>query len=172
MIALKIINTKNAMNELLAKETFHHFCVSEITLVNGFTLTLDGHISGTTSPENSPSQAEIFQKEYPFSLATWCKIQPLIYDAIKGKIQPSYIKFVFCLAPDQLDKTIAACTSNLSRDEISGMYINMVYQNSYITVTTGVSYKIFTKDKDLESKWDSMVIRFLAQNGIDCEEIQ
>jgi predicted fused transcriptional regulator/phosphomethylpyrimidine kinase len=51
------------------------------------------------------------------------------------------------------------------------MYINLRYQNQLLSLTTGISYNVFSIDKTLENQWDKMVMKFLSQNEIAYEDI-
>ena len=40
-----------------------------------------------------------------------------------------------------------------------------------LTLTTGISYNIFSADKTLDSEWDKLVMKFLANNDINFKEL-
>lgn len=161
MIALQFTEIKPFMNKLLASDMFHHFLLSEATIVNGVTYSIDGHISRKDETE--------LCEDYPHALASYEKMQSHIYDMIKGTHTPSYMKFVFCLSPENVAKTLASVGSSLHPEDLSGMYINLTYQNDQILATTGVSYSIFTKDKTLEQEWDRLVRVFFTKNELNFE---
>ena len=70
-----------------------------------------------------------------------------------------------------MEKTIHAVGSSYQPTDVTGMYINLKYQNQLLSLTTGIAYNIFSTDKTLESEWDKMVIKFLKQHEIPFEEI-
>ena len=90
---------------------------------------------------------------------------------IKGKKAPASFRFIFLLSPDNLEKTIAASDSSFTANDISGMFFNIKYQNQLLSLTTGVSYNIFSPDKTLENYWDTLIKKFLFQNEITYEEL-
>ena len=53
----------------------------------------------------------------------------------------------------------------------TSLFLNLKFQNQLLTLTTGISYNIFSPDKSLENEWDQLVRRFLAQHEIDFEEL-
>jgi hypothetical protein len=40
-----------------------------------------------------------------------------------------------------------------------------------LTLTTGISYRIFSVDKSLDAEWDTLVKKFLARHQIAFEEL-
>lgn len=158
MIALQLLEIKTFMSKLLTNDTFHNFLLSEATIVNGITYTIDGHVS-------KQSHEDILA-DYPYSLTTFQKVQKHIYEMVRGTHTPSYMKFVFCLSPDNVANTLSSISSSLSPSDISGMYINVTYQNNQLFVTSGISYSIFAKDYNLEQEWDRLIKLFFTKNEI------
>lgn len=159
MIALQFTEIKPFMNKLLTEDLFHHFLLSEATIVNGVTYSIDGHITRRDETE--------LVADYPYPLATYEKMQPHIYEMVKGTHTPSYMKFVLCLSPENVAKTLDSVGSGLHPGDLSGMYINLTYQNDQILATTGISYSIFTKDRALEQEWDRLVKLFFTKNNLN-----
>lgn len=167
MLALKLTDIKNFMNQLLRSETFDHFLLQEAVITSGATYIIDGHInkdfySGEEIEEYGLSDCNAL----PFSI-----LRGSCFDLIKGKKPPSSFKFVFLLSPANLEKTLLSLHSSYSPRDISGIYLNLRYQNQLLTLTTGVSYAVFSQDKSLEHEWDSLVLRFLQQHNLAYEEL-
>ncbi|SFQ31683.1 hypothetical protein SAMN02910358_01536 [Lachnospiraceae bacterium XBB1006] len=158
MIALQFTEVKAFMNKLLLEPMFHHFLLAEATIINGVSYTIDGHIANEIR-KSSP-------EEFPNALATYATVQPILLEMVKGSRTPSYMKFVFCLSPENVKKTLASIQSGCDPDAISGMYINATFQGEYILVTTGVSYSVFVKDHALEQEWDRFVKLFFTKNQL------
>jgi hypothetical protein len=70
-----------------------------------------------------------------------------------------------------MEKTIQAVGSSFHATDVTGMYINLKYQNQLLSLTTGIAYNVFSTDKTLEIEWDKMVVKFLKQHEIAFEEI-
>ncbi len=158
MIALQLLEIKPFMNKLLIGDVFHNFLLSEATIVNGITFSIDGHVMKQTDASLS--------EDFPYALTTFQKVQHTIYECVKGTKTPSYMKFIFCLSPDNVEKTLRSINSPLTNFDISGMYINVTYQNQQLLVTSGISYSIFTKNHALEQEWDRLVQLFFNKNEI------
>ncbi len=167
MTSLSILNVKEFMNILLRSDVFDSFLLSEGSITTYMAFHLDGRCrSDFFSPEDEP-YAQVSQEKYiPFSLA-----RPVCFDLIKGKRTPSSFHFVFQLSSENQAKTLASIGSNFLPEDISGMYLNLKYQNQQLTCTTGVSCRVFSLDKSLEQAWDELVKRFLKAHCVPFEEL-
>lgn len=167
MTALSILSVKEFMHILLRTETFDSFLLSEGSITTYMTFLLDGHSNPDFfSPEDEPYPPVSQEAYVPFSL-----VRPACFDLIKGKRTPSSFKFVFLLSHENQERTLASISSQYTSSDISGMYLNLKYQNQQLTCTTGVSYRLFSMDKSLEHAWDDMVRRFLKNHGIAFETL-
>ena len=167
MIALELTDIKNFMNKLLRSEVFDHFLLQEGVITTAATYTINGQITKGFYSEEEIAELHLEGCRFlPFSmLRTNC------FDLIKGKKTPSAFRFVFLLSPSNMEKTITAVGSSYKPADVTGMYINLKYQNQLLSLTTGIAYNIFSTDKTLEAEWDKMVMKFLRQNEIEYEEI-
>ena len=166
MIALKLTDIKDFMNKLLKSETFDHFLLQEATISSGATYQIDGRINkGFYSEEEAEEMGLVGYDMLPFSY-----LRGNCFDLIKGKRTPAAFKFVFLLSPENLRKTIASAGSPFTNNDISGAFINLTYHNQILSITTGISYNIFSLDKSLEQYWDQALCKFLKLHGIEFEE--
>ena len=167
MIALELTDIKDFMNKLLRSETFDHFLLQEAVITSAATYTINGQITKGFYSEEELTELQLEGHRFlPFSmLKTNC------FDLIKGKKTPSAFRFVFLLSPNNMEKTLNAVGSTYKPSDVTGMYINLKYQNQLLSLTTGIAYNIFSTDKTLETEWDKMVIKFLKQHEIAYEEI-
>lgn len=167
MIALKLTSVKDFMNTLLKSDTFDHFLLQEAVINSAASYVIDGHITKQFYTEEELEQLGILGYSIlPFSL-----LKNNCFDLIKGKKTPSYFKFVFLLSPENLEKTLSSVSTSYTPNDISGIYLNLKYQNQLLTLTTGISYRIFSTDKSLENEWDKLVLRFLNRHEIAFEEL-
>jgi len=166
MIALELTDIKDFMNKLLRSEVFDHFLLQEGTITTAATYTINGQITKGFYSDEELAELHLEGCRFlPFSmLRTNC------FDLIKGKKTPVAFRFVFLLSPSNMEKTIAAIDSSYQPSDVTGMYINLRYQNQLLSLTTGIAYNVFSTDKTLEAEWDKMVIKFLKQNEIAFEE--
>ena len=167
MISLELTDIKDFMNKLLRTEVFDHFLLQEAVITGAVTHTINGQITkGYYNDEELAEQHLEGMRFLPFSA-----LRKTCFDIIKGKKTPSSFRFVFLLSPENQKKTIHSINSSFNDTDVTGMYINLRYQNQLLSLTTGIAYNIFSTDKTLENQWDKMVMKFLAQNEIAYEDI-
>lgn len=167
MIALNIPEIKDFMNKLLCSETFDHFLLQEAVILNNMTWSLDGRLNTEFYSAEELETSGLDQLSFlPFS-----KVRPQCFNLIKGKHTPTYFKFVFLLSPANLARTLAQTQSSFTADDITGMFLNLKFQQGKLLLTTGISYRIFSADKSLEHEWDRLIQRFLKNHEISFEEL-
>ena len=167
MIALELTDIKDFMNKLLRSEIFDHFLMQEAVITSAATYTINGQLTKGFYNDEELEELQLNQQRFlPFSM-----LRSNCFDLIKGKKTPSGFRFVFLLSPANMEKTIAAVGSSYKVSDVTGMYINLKFQNQLLTLTTGIAYNIFSTDKTLENEWDKMVMKFLKQNEIAFEEL-
>lgn len=167
MIALELTDIKDFMNKLLRSEVFDHFLLQEAMITSCATYTINGQITKGFYSDEELAKLQLEGCRFlPFSM-----LKGNCFDLIKGKKTPSAFRFVFLLSPSNMEKTIASVGSSYTSSDVTGMYINLKYQNQLLSLTTGIAYNVFSTDKTLESEWDKMVVKFLKQHEIAFEEI-
>ncbi|MCR4807743.1 MAG: DUF5721 family protein [Lachnospiraceae bacterium] len=172
-----IKNTATFMTALLSdkEKVFDQFLLSEAVIVTGNTFTIDGHLNPAfyTSDDldimrqDAASKGRIFSED----MIRWEQARPYCYECIKGNRLPLSLKITFCLAPENVEKFLAGADSPITSDQINSLNVNVRYDGSTLTCTTGLSLNIFTMDKSLEKAWDDMFSRFLTAHGFDHEFI-
>ena len=167
MLALELTDIKDFMNKLLRSEIFDHFLLQEGVITSAASYVIDGHINkGFYSKEKLEELGIADCSCLPYAmLRTQC------FDLIKGKKTPSAFKFVLMLSPKNLERTLSSIHSNFTGNDITGVFLNIRYQNQLLSLTTGISYNIFSVDKTLDNEWDRLVRQFLKQHEIAFEEL-
>ncbi len=164
MIAIKIQKQKNFMSKLLTTELFDSCLVEEATIETYNTFSIDGRIHKEFYKDTNEDQEDIPQEEF----SKWEKLRPICLELIKGKRTPLGFKFVLHLDKNSKDKLFQGIDSDISADQVSfGIIIK--YAQGEVFITTGVSYSIFTLDKEAEKAWDKYIPSFLESNGIETE---
>ncbi len=160
MIAIRIPKQKNFMAKLLTTDLFDGFLLEEATIETFNTFNINGRIHKEFFRDLNAEAQDIPEEEF----SKWEKIRPLCLDLIKGRNTPLGFKFVLRL--NDADKS--ALFKDIDTDMIS-FGINIKYSQGTVTVTCGVSYSVFTPDKDAEKAWDKYIPSFLEANGIETE---
>lgn len=166
MIALTILDQKDFMNRLLLGNIFDAFWLSEATITTYNTFTIDGALHKEFF--EAPVQEALERSRRTCSL--WKEVKPFCFSCMKGKHTPLYFKIVFQLSRTNTDKAVLESGVSLNCDDVSGLYLNLQYNNHILTCTTGTSLRIFTMDKTFDTVWDNMVLAFFKQHGIAFEQ--
>lgn len=166
MIALQIINVKDFMNKLLTTSAFEDFLLAEASIIHGVTYHIDGHIE----PNDILDESSIDIQQEITTHIPFLQIQHNIFHLIKGKQTPSYMKFVLLLSPSAQNKFVEKINS-LDEGRAESFYLNILFQNGKLLLTSGLSALIFTKDKHLSNEWDNNLRCFLKHHDIFCETL-
>ena len=165
MIALSLIDAKDFMNKLLCTDLFDHFLLSEGTVTTYVTHTIDGHLHPDFfSPEDTE-----YETLAQTAIAPFYYLRPTCFQLIKGNRTPLHFKFVLQLSKENQQRTIEKSGCNFRTEDITGMFINIRYQDQKLTCTTGISYKTFTMDRSLDQEWDRLITVFFKNHQIPFE---
>ena len=149
------IDTKKCMSELLLRDTFDHF-----TLISGDVTTFSTfHIEGYLHKD---FYEEAPEREY----GLWSDYRSFCLSLIKGKRTPLNFKFVLALSSAQVTQLIQEFALDFVPDNIQRLYLNLYFDGSKLTCTTGTSLKVFTLDKSLEHALDKWTQNLFTQYKI------
>ena len=165
MRAFTIKNLKDFMNQLLLADTFDYFSVSEATITTLVTFC----VFFSLHPYFYDSDTAARLKAAGKSQVRWSGIKSWCYSVIRGKRTPVSFRFIFLLPEDRSRALCESSQAPVEPDNIAGLFLNIHYNGTALTVTTGTSLKIFTLDKTLEHAFDNAVQKFLLEHGIDFE---
>ena len=165
MIAKKITDVKDFMNQLLISDTFDTLLLYEASVKTATTLSISGKLNTDFFDTDELEQMG------NLSYCPWTMIKPLMFQAVKGKKTPASFKLVFLLPPDNQAALVAKYNLPLSNEDIAGLFINIYYENQMLRITSGTSVRIFTTDRRLEQIWDDSVTAFLGSHHICTEEL-
>lgn len=167
MIALKITELKQFMNRLLCSGLFDRFLLAEATIQKDASFTIDGHINPAFYSEDERNEQGLSDSGIlPFS-----KLRPFCHQLMRGSRAPLSFQFIFMLSPKHMAQTLARSASGFTPNDISGIFLNLSFQNQTLLLTTGISYSTFAANHELDREWDQMAKIFLQKNGIAFEEM-
>lgn len=163
MVALQIQDIKIFMNKLLLSQTFDNFLLVEGSITTYNTFHIEGRVHKDFFSAEEIEEKNLENRE--FSL--WKEVKPFCLELIKGKKTPLGFKFTFQLSKENTAKLLASSgITSIQPENISGLLLNIRYDNSTLNVVTATNLSLFTLDKSLEYAWDDMVKRFLKQQEI------
>lgn len=163
MVALQIQDIKFFMNKLLLSQTFDNFLLVEGSITTYNTFRIEGRVHKDFFSVEEIEEKNLENRD--FSL--WKEVKPFCLELIKGKKTPLGFKFTFQLSKENTAKLFTSSgITSLQPENISGLLLNIRYDNSTLNVITATNLNLFTLDKTLEHAWDDMVKRFLKQQEI------
>ncbi len=163
MVALQIQDIKNFMGKLLLSQIFDNFLLVEGSITTYNTFRIDGRLKKEFFTETEQEEHSLHARE--FSL--WKEVKPFCLELIKGKKTPLGFQFTFQLSAQNTAKLLTSSgIVSLQPENISGLLLNVRYENNSLTCITATNLNLFTLDKSLDHAWDDMVKRFLKQQEI------
>lgn len=165
MQTIQILDIKKFMHLLLQTNFFQSYEFVSADIRTELSYSIDGHLHGSFYTEDEAELLQVKGRAY----LPWHMIQDKIFYLIKGKKTPAYMKIVLRLDPDSLQAFLDASKSSLNSNDISGLFLNILFQENQLNVTCGISYKIFTLDKSIESEYADSIITLFKLNSITCE---
>lgn len=158
MISVPITDVKNFMAHLLSRETFDLFYLVEASFKKEISYHIDGHLNDAffDTDDQRPD------REY----CLWKEVRPFAFSIIKGKRLPLGCKIVLALPKATVAFLIKESRCSFRKEDIEGIYLNILYEPENLMITTGISYRTFSLDKSLEQDVDDHMKNFLRKRGI------
>ena len=156
MKQMQITSMKQFMNQLLVADTFESFLLEEAVISTACTFHIDGHDSS---------------EKDTYEFRPWGKVKGLCFDLIKGKRTPLFFRFVLHLMPDKAAALLEKENCDVEPSEVKALVLNIRYDGSKATLTTGTALNSFHLSKMPDAIWDKSLRKFLDGKGIDYEEL-
>jgi len=163
MISIQIRDVKEFMNKLLLQQVFDPFLMVEGSIITYNTFHIDGHLHPDFYSKEEQEALGLSGRR--FSL--WQELRPFCLELIKGKHTPLSFRFTLQLSSENTAKLLTQTGSSFSPTDVNGLILNIRYENSILSCTTGTSMNLFSLDKTLEQAWDQMVQKFFLQQEIE-----
>lgn len=164
MQSIEILDVKNFMQLLFQTDTLSNYLFVSATIQTDMLYTLDGHINKEFFREDELDTLSLSDSSYlPWSIA-----KEKVFLLIRGKKTPSQLKVVLRVNPEQMERFLAASDSSLRAHDIDGLFLNIMFQNGKLNVVCGISYKIFTMEKELENEFSDKITSLFKSNNITC----
>lgn len=164
MIALKIDDIRGFTSKLFVGTVFDEYLVREANIVTFNSFKIDGHIRQGyyTEQELETDKIEDF--------SSWKAIKPICFSLIKGKKLPGSFQITLQLSPEKVERFLREYQIGLTMDQVSGMYLNIRYEDQVLYCISGTSLNIFTLDKALDTEWGEAIRLFLREHEISFTE--
>lgn len=165
MQAFEILDIKNFMQLLFQTNILDSYEFVSAELATDISYSLNGHIHKEFFNEKEAESMGLADYDY----LPWHLAKEKLFILIKGKKTPLQLKIVLKACKNQTQDFLFQTNSSLNANDIDGIFLNIVYQGNKLNVICGISYKIFTMDKQLESEFSNNIITLLKSNNIASE---
>lgn len=159
MTSLKIEDIRQFTADLFTGETFDHFLVKEAEFVTFNVFTIDGRIRPDYYSKEEAEERGLK------TLSDWAVLRPVCFSLIKGKRLPECFRIILQMPPRAVEKFVTGRMA-LKAEEVTGLYLNVRYEEGKLSCVTGTSVSFFTMDKTLDMEWDQAIKGFFKKNGI------
>ncbi len=161
MRQIQISSMKQFMNHLLVADTFEPFLLEEAVIGTACTFHIDGHVN----PEFFGSDEEP-EAEASYAFRPWGKVKGLCFDLIKGRRTPLFFRFVLHLMPEKAAALLEKESCDVPTDEVKALVLNIRYDGTKATLTTGTALQTFHLSKMPDAIWDKALCQYLDGKGI------
>lgn len=153
LIAGTVENKKKFMNMLLKGTDFDRFLVRTVSLRTNIVYEMDCTLNKDWF---SADEQDTVKDKY----AQWLSVKPVVFELIKGKKLPGYMKIVLSPSTDTTFKI---------HQNAAALFINIIFEDAKLSVINGSSEKNFSLDKAVEHSWDEYTAKFFKHTGIIIE---
>ncbi len=162
MRSYQIQDIRDFTKKLLLLETFDTFllCEASITTFAAF------HIDGSFHPEYLHDQELEMAAPEQHGYTLWKRVRPFFFDLTKGKNTPLNFRIIFRLAPHNVEALLSQSGISMQPEDVDGLFLNIHFDGSALTCTSGTALRTFSLDKSLEHAWDNMLEKFFRQKQI------
>ena len=161
-----ITNRKDFMGKLLNSDCFDSFLLQEATIKMAQSYVIDGQQNKDfyTQEEWQDSSCR------PYDYSEWKNMRGLCFQLIKGKKTPLSFHIILSLKPESQEALLNKAAISLSSTNVSHFLVNIKFDQSGLSLTSGVSYTTFSLDKEEEHLWDKSLAGFLSGKQIAFDE--
>lgn len=160
MIALEVTDIGDFMKKFLIQNVFDQFYLLEGEVATFSTFRIEG---GLNDGWYTSDETDILQNR---KWSLWSEVKPVAFLLMKGKKLPVSFRFVLQLSDANTEWLLNKYHLEMLKDQLSGLYLNIRYQERKLVCVTGLSYKTFVMNRTLDHLWDDTARQFMKQNGI------
>ncbi|MCR4716315.1 MAG: DUF5721 family protein [Lachnospiraceae bacterium] len=164
MLAVSIKDIKQFMREMFVGELFDNFLLVKANINHDINYEIDGHLNSDFF--DSEEKENMLKDSYK----QWSQLKSLITTMIKGNKLPLNFNIVLTTSKKSLEILFNSSSHDFTIDQVEGLFINIIYKNEELLITSGSSYSVFSMDKSLDNAFENAIKRLLASKSIDFEE--
>ncbi len=165
MQAINVLDIKQFMQLLFQGNALDRYQFVSATIQTDISYSLDGHINRQFFQEDELEALHLHDIPY----MPWAIAKEKVFQLIKGKKIPTQLKIVLKCNQDDMNTFLSSTHSSLNSNDIDGFFLNILFQENKLNVICGISYKIFTLEKEIEQEFSSSIVTLFKSNNIACE---
>lgn len=152
MISFTIEDIKKTMHHILKGSLFDNFEVRGVEIQSYTKFQISG-----IADKNYIDTVEDDKENIP-DYVTWAQIKSHVLEIVKSTPHsPKVIKIIFSLPKNDVAQY---------HKEASALFINFLFKDKIITISTGSAMKAFSLDRDGDFNWDQYIIGFFKNAQI------
>lgn len=156
MQVYEIEDTKQFMQELLKQERYDSFYLYEARVKT----KLDYYVSGKLNPQYLDTQEEADCAQEGQTHIEWKDIKSTVFSFMDEDRMPISFKIILMFHKENVMRLLEMNHVAIAAADVRALFLNIVYEQGKLHVTTGTSLDIFTMDKTLEHLWDETVQKY------------
>lgn len=150
----EIKDIKAFLNGLFKEERYESFYLFSVKLEADVSYEIDGKVNKAFYSEEELGQMN--DMEY----ICWKDVKRTVLDFLKGGKLPVKMKLILMFNKDNVNRLIEMNNIPIHPDNVRALFMNVIYSDNRLSVTTGTSLNVFTMDKTLEELWDKTVEKY------------
>lgn len=150
----EIKEIKEYLNGLFTEERYESFYLFSVKLDASVSYEIDGKINKEFYSEDELGQLE--NREY----ICWKDIKKSVLRFMSNGKLPVRMKLILMFNKDNVNRLIEMNNIPIHPDNVRALFMNILYSDNRLSITTGTSLNVFTMDKSLEELWDKTVEKY------------
>lgn len=160
MLAFTIEDQKIFTKELLTGTAFDNLLCSKVVIHHNIDYVIEGRYNLDFYSGEERDEKAIC------GFASWAEVKPHIFQIMKGKHLPLSFQIILRASQQTITKLLASSGSSLLPEQVEGLFLNILYNDNQLSITTGSSYSLFTMDKSLELAFDEAIKKLITRLNI------
>lgn len=160
MTSIQITDVKQFMKYILLSKMFDEFYVYKLDISSFCNFSINGSLNNDFYTIEEKESIDGRKN------ALWTEVKPFVLQIIKGSKTPLVMNIILMPDNKMLSDIISRCSGRVKEEDITGLFMNIKFNNKELSIITGTSRKSFTTDKTLDEVWDEEIKQFIKKHEI------
>lgn len=157
-----LLDTRLCMQDLLLKPSFDSFLFIEGDIITFNKFHIDGRLHKEYFRQSAVQDFDAPGREH----SLWKEVRGFFLSLIRGRRTPLSFHIILSLSAPNIEKLLLQDALPFTLKDVQGLYLNLRYNGTELTCTTGTSMHLFTMDKSLEHSWDELAQKFFIRHNL------